>query len=303
MHTTWVWPDTLIDVVVVLVLMVVSYQLVTRLSRRLVHSAVSSHEKHRSSPEGAGLTSQLWRRASGLNNPRQMQRTKTLGAMMSSVAGFLIVGIGAMTILSLLGLPMGPLLTSAGIGGVAIGFGAQSLVKDFLSGVFLIAEDQFGVGDVVDLGTVKGTIEDVGLRVTRLRDATGEVWYIRNGEINQVGNVSQGWSNANVQVLVSSDEQPSAAIEVIRKAMHELSQDEEVNVNLLEEPRVLGVESITGTTMIIQVVAKCLANQQWGVQREIRERAKVALDEAGISGPKVPIASTGTGVTGVQPTV
>lgn len=279
----WTW-ETLIDIVIIVAVMLVAWLIAVRATRRLVTVALHRREENRN-VEGQGGNAFL-RKA--LDNPRQVQRTRTLGSMLTSVAGFLIVLVGTLMILSTLGLPMGPLLTSAGIGGVAIGFGAQTLIKDFLSGVFLIAEDQFGVGDVVDVGEVTGTVEEVGLRVTKLRDANGQVWYVRNGEIIRVGNISQGWSNALVDIPVDYTADSTQVIELVQQACDAVNADPEYQEMLLEAPQVLGVESIQGTTMTIRVLAKCVANKQWGVQREIRERAKVALDAAGVPGPRLP---------------
>lgn len=282
MLSSWTWPDTLIEIGIIVATMVVAWQLAVVSSRRVVRAALSKREQNRSLP---GLSGTRTRRLLGLDHPRQVQRTKTLGSMLSSIAGFLIVTIGSLMILSTLGLPMGPLLTSAGIGGVAIGFGAQTLIKDFLSGLFLIAEDQYGVGDVVDLGEISGTVEEVGLRVTKVRDPNGQVWYVRNGEIIRVGNVSQGWSNALVDIPVDYKANPDQVTALITGVLTTLAEEPQWKDTLLEAPQVLGVESITGTAMTLRVTAKCVANQQWGLQREIRERSKVALDAAGIGGP------------------
>ena len=285
---SWRWPGTLIEIGIILLAMLVAWQVAVVFARRLVEAALRKHEENRSVEDSAGRRRRLW----GLDHPRQLQRTRTLGSMLSSIAGFVIITIGVLMILSTLGLPMGPLLASAGIGGVAIGFGAQSLVKDFLSGVFMIAEDQYGVGDVVDVGEVTGTVEEVGLRVTRLRDANGQVWYVRNGEIIRVANISQGWSNAMVDIPVGYQADPEKVTAIITEVVTALAEDPQWHEQLLETPKVLGVESISGTAMTIRVVAKCAANQQWGVQREIRERAKVALDQAGVPGPTLPWGQT-----------
>lgn len=276
MRQQWTW-DTLIDIAIIVAVMALAWQVAVVLARRVVKKAVARHQQHRGEAP---------------NPSRQLQRATTLGSMLTSVAGFAIVLIGLLMILSTLGLPMGPLLTSAGIGGIALGFGAQTLVKDFLSGIFLIAEDQFGVGDVVDVGEVTGTVEEVGLRITQLRDANGRVWYIRNGEIVRVGNISQGHSNALVDIGVDYQADPQQVIEIIRTVVAGIAADEQFAPLLLEEPTVLGVESIEGTTMTIRVLAKCLPNQQFGVQREIRERTKVALDAAGVPAPRLPWGSS-----------
>ena len=282
MLSSWTWPDTLIEIGIIALTMIAAWQLAVVSSRRVVRRALSKREQNRTLP---GLSSPRTRRLLGLDHPRQVQRTQPLGSMLSSIAGFLIIAVGTLMILSTLGLPMGPLLTSAGIGGVAIGFGAQTLIKDFLSGLFLIAEDQYGVGDIVDLGEVSGTVEEVGLRVTKVRDPNGQVWYVRNGEIIRVGNVSQGWSNALVDIPVDYKANPDHVIPIITQVVTALAEEPQWKDTLLETPQVLGVESITGTAMTIRVTAKCLANQQWGLQREIRERSKVALDAAGVAGP------------------
>ena len=124
--------------------------------------------------------------AAGMDSERQRQRVETVGSLLRSIVTFVVVTLAVLTIMGLLGIPLGPLLTSAGIAGVALGFGAQSLVKDFLAGVSMILEDQYGVGDVIDTGEAIGTVEEVTLRITRLRDANGVTWYVRNGEIIRI---------------------------------------------------------------------------------------------------------------------
>jgi small conductance mechanosensitive channel len=137
---------------------------------------------------------------------RREQRALALGQLLRSITAFIIGGITLLVVLTEIGMDIGPLLASAGVIGVALGFGAQTMVKDFLSGIFLVLEDQYGPGDVVDLGSAIGTVEEVGLRITRLRDASGVVWYVRNGEILRVGNRSQGWTLAIVDVPIAYDE-------------------------------------------------------------------------------------------------
>ncbi|WP_168581827.1 mechanosensitive ion channel family protein [Gephyromycinifex aptenodytis] len=220
-----------------------------------------------------------------LATERQRARITTLGSVMRSVASIVIWSVAALMIGSQLGLDMTPVLASAGVGGVALGFGAQSLVKDFLSGIFMILEDQYGVGDVIDTGEVVGTVEEVTLRITRLRDAEGVVWYVRNGEIVRVANKSQGWTTGIIDIPVAPDEDPMAVTAILRAEMKRMYQEPEWAEVLLAEPSVAGVESINAGAMSIRVFAKCQPNQHWGAQREIRERGKVALSQAGIRGP------------------
>ncbi len=187
------------------------------------------------------------------------------------------------------------MLASASVGGVALAFGAQSLVKDFLSGVFMIVEDQYGVGDVIDTGEVVGTVENVSLRVTQLRDAGGMTWYVRNGEILRVGNKTQGWSTATVDVPIAYDQDVERAISVIRDVVSVMDDDEAWSDVLLEEPEVVGIESITNGVVTIRIVAKTVANQQYGLQREMRERVKRALDAAGVRSPQPVLPPFGGG--------
>ena len=235
----------------------------------------------------AGRAGRVLAQATGLAHERHRQRTLTMASLLRSIVTFAVALITVLTVMAIVGIPLGPLLASAGVGGVALGFGAQSLVKDFLSGVFMILEDQYGVGDVIDTGEAVGTVEEVSLRVTRLRDGSGVVWYVRNGEIIRVGNKSQGWSTAIVDIPVSYAENLEHVIPLIRQVVHQLDEHPEWQDKLLEEPQVVGVESMTGTAVTVRVLAKTAPEQQYGVSREIRERVKAAFDEAGIQGPPV----------------
>lgn len=218
---------------------------------------------------------------------RRRQRALTLGSLLRSVSAFVIAVVAVLTIMAEVGLPLAPVLASAGVGGVALGFGAQSLVKDFLSGVFMIIEDQYGVGDVIDTGEAIGTVEEVTLRVTRLRDATGIVWFIRNGEIIRIGNKSQGWAAAYIDVPVAYDEQPERVIPILQEVVTTVYDDESLAAKLTEVPTVAGVESVSGGVMTIRIIAKCRPGEQFEMARTVRQRAKAALDEAGIKGPQI----------------
>ena len=231
--------------------------------------------------------SRLLAQATGLSQDRSTQRAATMGAILKSTSTFVIFTLALLTVMATLGLPLGPLLASAGVVGVALGFGAQSLVKDFLSGIFMILEDQYGVGDVIDAGEAVGTVEDVTLRVTRLRDASGIVWYVRNGEIVRIGNRSQGWSTALVDIPVGYNESLDTVLPLIRKVVHDLDGSADWETRLLEEPVVAGVESMTGGVVTVRVIAKCAPNESFPVSREIRARVKAAFDQAGILAPQV----------------
>ena len=221
-----------------------------------------------------------------LLSERRRQRAATMSSVLRSITTTVIVTVAFVMILDVLGLPIGPLVASAGIVGVAVGFGAQSLVKDFLSGIFLILEDQYGVGDLVDTGMgTTGTIEAVGLRVTRLRDGSGVVWYVRNGEILKVGNHSQGWSTAIVDMPVAYTEDIPRVQRLIGEVAAAMAEEDDWKPKILEPPTVAGVESVTGTSVTVRVVVKCAPNEHFGVQRELRERIKEAFDREGVRVP------------------
>jgi small conductance mechanosensitive channel len=252
---------------------------------RVVGNALSRAARH--DIQAPRRSSRMLAQATGLDEARKTQRAATMGAILKSTSTFVIFTLALLTVMATLGLPLGPLLASAGVGGVALGFGAQSLVKDFLSGIFMILEDQYGVGDVIDTGEAIGTVEDVTLRVTRLRDASGIVWYIRNGEIVRVGNRSQGWSTAVVDIPVGYDENLETVMPLIREVVQELDKAEEWKSRLIEEPVVAGVESMAGGVVTVRIIAKCAPNESFPVSREIRERVKAAFDQAGIRAPVV----------------
>jgi len=225
--------------------------------------------------------------ATGVVRERQRQRLATLGTLLRSVATVLIFVVTLLTVMQEIDMPIQGLLTSAGVTGVALAFGAQSLVKDFITGIFMIAEDQYGVGDIVDTGEVIGEVEDVTLRITRVRDFNGVIWYVRNGEIIRVGNRSKGWSTALVDVPVPYDEDLDKVLPLIREAVHGLTEDDAWARRVLAEPEVVGVESMTGGVVTVRIVARCAANENVPVSRELRERVKASLDRAGVRAPQV----------------
>lgn len=256
--------------------------------RWLVHRAISGLEERTADrTEDREAEEPTRSKRDRVHAERRRQRALTLGSLLRSISTFVIGVITVLTVMAEVGLPLGPLLASAGVGGLAIGFGAQTLVRDFLSGIFMIVEDQYGVGDYIDTGEASGTVEEVSLRVTRLRDYSGVVWFVRNGEIVRIGNQSQGWSMAAIDIPVSYDEEPDRVLAILRRIVKEVYQDPEWQVRLLEEPSVAGVESVSGGVMTLRVFAKCRPGEQWAVPREVRERSKEAFDAEGIRGPRI----------------
>jgi small-conductance mechanosensitive channel len=214
---------------------------------------------------------------------RAEQRIEALASVLGSVAAFTVWVVAAFMVLGQLGIELGPLLAGAGILGVAIGFGSQALVRDFLSGVFILIEDQFGVGDIVDIdGQTAGTVEAVSLRTTRLRAVDGTLWHVPNGEIRRVGNMSQHWSRALLDVQVAYDTDLEQARSVIGETARELWQEDSA---ILEEPEVWGVEDLGAHGVTMRLVVKTTPSEQYRVSRELRARMKAAFDEAGIEIP------------------
>lgn len=235
------------------------------------------------------------RAAAGLDDERRRQRAATMGSLLRSITTVAIVIVATLTIAAQCGIQLGPIMASAGVAGVALGFGAQSLVKDYLSGIFMIFEDQYGVGDVIDTGEAIGTVEEVTLRITRLRDANGVVWYVRNGEIVRVANRSQGWSTSLVDIPVAYDSDIHTVTHVLEDVVDALEADPEWSEKLIERPNVAGVESVAGGTMTFRIIAKTAPNENFGVSRELRRRSVMALEDAGVKGPPAqPFAAVNT---------
>jgi len=224
-------------------------------------------------------------RVSAAVSARRAQRAMTIGSVLKSVITIVLIAVFGTMMLSEIGVNIAPIIASAGIIGIALGFGAQSLVRDFLSGIFMIFEDQYGVGDVVDVGEATGTIEAVTLRVTRLRDLSGTVWYVPNGEILRVGNMSQNWARAVVDVSVGYAEDLARVKRVLAEVAHDLWDDEDFTAAIIEEPEVTGVETFTADAVSIRVLIKTRPLEQWAVAREMRQRIKARFDHEGIEIP------------------
>ncbi|HSK26363.1 MAG TPA: mechanosensitive ion channel family protein [Jiangellales bacterium] len=220
-----------------------------------------------------------------LSAERRSQRLSTMASLLKSITTGIVFVVALFMVIAELGFNIAPLVASAGIIGVALGFGSQALVKDFLSGLFMIVEDQYGVGDVVDLGEANGVVEAVGLRITRLRAVDGTVWYVRNGEIVRVGNMSYGWSRAVLDVSVAYGEDTGRVRRLLTEVSHELAQDEVWGELILEEPEVWGVEALSVDSVVVRVVLKTRPLEQWKVAREMRERIKRRFDAEGVEIP------------------
>ncbi|MDT7741097.1 MAG: moderate conductance mechanosensitive channel [Actinomycetota bacterium] len=229
---------------------------------------------------------------------RRSQRAQTIGSVLRSFSTLLIYGVAFVLVLGEFGVNLAPIIASAGVVGVAIGFGAQNLVRDFLSGIFMMLEDQYGVGDVVDLGEASGTVEAVGLRVTTLRDIAGTVWYVRNGEVLRVGNSSQGYSVAVVDIPMGHSADVDAATELALGAAAQECGEPAIAGKVLAPPDMLGVQSVTAEGILLRLTVRTRPGEQWAVQRAVAGAVKTALDAAGVPAPTPFGAVTPSAATG-----
>ncbi|WP_254812537.1 mechanosensitive ion channel family protein [Streptomyces cavourensis] len=259
------------------ILLIVAVAITLRyLIRRALTNLIDRMNRSAQAVEGTALGGLL------VNAERRRQRSEAIGSVLRSVASFLIMGTAALMVLGAFKINLAPLLASAGVAGVALGFGARNLVTDFLSGVFMILEDQYGVGDTIDAGVASGEVIEVGLRVTKLRGADGEIWYVRNGEVKRIGNLSQGWSTAGVDVTVRPTENLEHVREAITTAAEAMTKEEPWSERLWGPVEVLGLDAVLLDSMTVRVTAKTMPGTSGGVERELRWRIKQALDGAGI---------------------
>ncbi len=270
------------QILVILLVAVVVRWITRRAIRRVVKRAGEGQVPDALANSRAGALLSDLRPGSG---ERRVQRAQAMGDLLSSIVGLVIAGITFVMVLGVVGVPIAPLLTSAGILGVALGFGAQTLVKDYLAGVSMILEDQYGVGDSVDLGEASGTVEAVGLRVTRLRDVNGTVWYVRNGEILRVGNQSQNWARTVLDVTVDYDSDLDEVQTILAEEAESMYREDRFAGVIIEEPEVWGVERFDKDGVVVRVVLKTAPLQQWLVARTLRQRVKRRFDKAGIRIP------------------
>ncbi len=220
--------------------------------------------------------------STGLMSERRNQRAATIGSVLKSGVSFTILVIALMVILDDLGVNLAPFIAGTSIVGVALGFGAQNIVKDFLSGMFMMLEDQYGVGDTIDFQLASGTVEAVGLRTTRLRDVNGTVWYVRNGEVLRVGNKSQGFARVVLDIPIDAWADVAKASEAILAEAEQMRSEDDWNDVFLGDPEMQGVESMTREETVIRIVARTRPGEQFRIARELRRRIRERLDRLDI---------------------
>lgn len=276
---------TLLILLIAVIIRAICHRLIRKVAQGIGEGSAPSLLRPLRDKAASGLR----HRAGAMLVERRRQRAATIGSLLRSVASFAIYGTAFVLVLGEFGVNLAPIIASAGVIGVAVGFGAQNLVKDFLSGIFMMLEDQYGVGDVVDLGEATGTVETIGLRVCTVRDIEGTLWYVRNGAINRVGNFSQHFSIALVDVPLGFGADLAQATEAAERAAKEAVAEPPLADQLLGEVAVLGVQSVTAEGMTLRVTVKTRPGQQVRVRRALSEAITTAFHEAGIPPPSASV--------------
>jgi small conductance mechanosensitive channel len=234
---------------------------------------------------------------------RREQRARALGSILRSGVSIVVFGIAVLTILGDLGFDLTPLLLSTTVLGVALGFGAQNLVRDYLAGILMLVEDHYGVGDTINVNDATGTVEAMTLLSTQLRDVNGVVWHIRNGTIESVGNESQGWSRAVIDYPVPYEEDLARIRALMEQAAGSMFRERGWRKLMLEKPEVWGAQELSSKEVTMRIVAKTAPMRQWEVARELRARVKATLDAAGVApaGPDTIVITAPPGDPGSPP--
>jgi small-conductance mechanosensitive channel len=279
-------------IVVALLVRALAHRLINRLTERAATATLPAASAIRSRRGSAGPGSAGPGSAgpavpaievAAAGTERREQRARALGSILRSGVSILVFGIAALTILGDLGVNLTPLLLSTTVLGVALGFGAQNLVRDYLAGILMLVEDHYGVGDTINVKDATGTVEAMTLLTTRLRDVNGVVWHIRNGTIESVGNESQGWSRAVIDYPVPYGEDLARIRALMEQAAGSLFRERGWRKLMLEKPEVWGAQELSSKEVTMRIVAKTAPMRQWEVARELRARVKAALDAAGVA--------------------
>ena len=238
---------------------------------------------------------------------RARQRARTLATVMVSLFTGVLWFVGFLLVLGEVDIDLAPLLAGAGVAGIAIGFGAQTLIRDLLAGFFIVLEDQYAVGDIVDLEHAVGEVERINLRFTRLRDYQGKVWFIPNGEVRRVGNLSKLWSKAVLDVGIAYEDDIERAQAAMVAAANDVREANMEHATIIDEPEVLGVEQLGANSVVLRMSVRTEPGEQWSVARALRARIKARFDAEGIEIPfaqsVVRFRAEGQPATPLEPTV
>lgn len=257
--------------------------------RRVVHRIVDRAKTKASVEDTQALE------RSPLADMRLVQRTRTLGTILQNIVNVMLVVIAFILIVQALAPDLlGSLTLLTAAVGAGLGFGAQNIVKDVLNGMFLVAEDQIGIGDVVDLGLASGVVEYVSVRITQVRDVNGTLWYVRNGEVTRIGNMSQGWARSIIDIGVPVDSDLQQVEHIMLDTAQELAKDPKWRTRIIDTPELWGLESVDGDALVVRIVIKARANAKDDVAQELRRRLRSALLENEIGVPRmVDVVPTG----------
>ncbi|UNK72336.1 mechanosensitive ion channel domain-containing protein [Microbacterium sp. H1-D42] len=284
----------LLNIAIIIAVCVVLSFLLRLVIRRVVHRIVDNAKSKADVADTVALE------RSPLADMRLVQRTRTLGTILQNIVNVTLVIVALILIITTIDDKiLGSLTLITAAVGAGLGFGAQNIVKDVLNGMFIVAEDQIGIGDVVDLGLASGVVEYVSVRITQVRDVNGTLWYVRNGEVTRIGNMSQGWARAIIDLGVA----PDADLDLVEKTMlttaQSLAKDPKWRTRVIQMPEVWGLESIDGDALLVRVVMKTRANARDDVSQELRRRLRAALLENDILVPSMH-AVTVTGMDGAR---
>lgn len=281
---------TTFEVPINIFIIVAAAVLLNWLMRRLLMRTVKQIVRGVKKAQEVDTTSEI--QTSPYINARAVQRTRTLGTVGRAIITWVIAGIAMILILGQLGVNTAAVFTSAGIVAAGLAFGAQNIVKDILNGIFMVFEDQLGVGDLITVGTINGTVEDVGIRVTQVRALDGTLWFVRNGEILTLGNSSQGWGRAVIDVTVDASNDMAEVEKSALTAARSLLTAPDVARKVTGEPEVWGIESAFGDRATMRLALRTRPEAQWAVQRALRAALMREFDKAGIKlateQPKLP---------------
>jgi moderate conductance mechanosensitive channel len=265
-------------IVVAVLLRWILHRMINRLTRPVERGGLPRILRPLREKPGANAILQ----STGLLSERRTQRAATIASVLKSFVSFTIMAFAILLIIGELGINLAPFIAGTSIVGVALGFGAQSIVRDFLSGIFMILEDQYGVGDVIDFEKATGTVESVGLRTTQLRDVNGTVWYVRNGEVVRVGNKTQGYAQVVLDVPIAASTDVETASAAMLDVARQLHDDEAWKDVFLGDPEVQGVEALTRDETVIRLSVRVRPLEQWRTARELRRRIRERLDRLDI---------------------
>ncbi|ROR66693.1 mechanosensitive ion channel family protein [Agrococcus jenensis] len=270
-----------IGILIVIVGAFIAFRVVRTIIGRVVGGVVSGVKRRADAADTEALSN------SPLAQVRVVQRTRAIGSVLNTMLAWVIAALALILILSILGVNAASLVAMASFLGAAAGIGAQGVIKDFLNGLFMVFEDQVGIGDLVDLGAASGVVESVGIRVTQVRDVEGTLWYVRNGEILRVGNRSQGWARVIIDQAVPYDADVDLVERQLLDVATAMSEEPEWLGRVIDKPETWGIESVSPDAVVLRLVVRTRANARDDVARELRRRVKDGLDELGLDLPSV----------------